>query len=71
MEKISISTPVIKLNSLLKVADIVSSGGEAKNLILDGEVSVNGEVCTVIRKQIHPGDTITVDNITYEIIEEE
>ena len=46
MKTVKIETPFIKLDSLLKLADLVSSGGEAKMLILDGMVLVNGEVCT-------------------------
>lgn len=70
MEKISITTPTIKLNNLLKYAALVSSGGEAKMLIQDGEVKVNGEVCTVVRKQIVPGDTVTIGDETIEVVAE-
>ena len=45
METITITTEFIKLQDLMKFADMVSSGGEAKVLIQEGEVSVNGEVC--------------------------
>ena len=45
METISITTEYIKLQDMLKFGNLVSSGGEAKQLILDGQVSVNGEVC--------------------------
>ncbi|MBQ2651901.1 MAG: RNA-binding S4 domain-containing protein [Clostridia bacterium] len=56
MKTVKIETPFIKLDSLLKLADLVSSGGEAKMLILDGMVLVNGEVCTQRGKKLYPGD---------------
>ncbi|MCI5910962.1 MAG: RNA-binding S4 domain-containing protein [Oscillospiraceae bacterium] len=63
-EKINvpIKTDFIKLDSLLKLADLVESGGTAKMIILEGRVSVNGEVCTMRGKKIRPGDIVTVEN---------
>lgn len=58
MEKITIETEFIKLDALLKYAVLVGSGGEAKTVIADGMVSVNGEVCTMRGKKIRPGDTV-------------
>ena len=58
MEKIKIETEFIKLDALLKFAVLVGSGGEAKTVIADGMVSVNGEVCTMRGKKIRPGDTV-------------
>jgi ribosome-associated protein len=60
MNKISISTEFIKLDALLKFANLVSSGGEAKILISDGQVKVNGEVCLMRGKKIRPGDTVSL-----------
>ena len=45
MQTVTITTEFIKLQDLLKFADLVSSGGEAKMLIQDGQVSVDGEPC--------------------------
>lgn len=59
-EKIKISTEFIKLDALLKFASLVSSGGEAKSLIQDGQVLVNGEVCTMRGKKIRPGDKVSL-----------
>ncbi|MBR4875719.1 MAG: RNA-binding S4 domain-containing protein [Clostridia bacterium] len=56
MKTVKIETPFIKLDSLLKLADLVSSGGEAKMVIQDGLVKVNGEVCTMRGKKLYPGD---------------
>lgn len=58
---IKITTEFIKLDALLKFASLVGSGGEAKALIQDGQVLVNGEVCTMRGKKIRPGDTVSID----------
>ena len=51
-----IGTEFIKLESALKLANAVGSGGEAKALIQDGQASVNGEICTMRGKKLYPGD---------------
>ena len=53
---LSITTEYIKLQDAMKYANIVYSGGEAKTLILEEQVKVNGEVCTMRGKKLHPGD---------------
>ena len=53
-----IKTEFIKLDAFLKFAGLVGTGGEAKIRIQQGEVSVNGEVCTVRGKKLRPGDTV-------------
>lgn len=58
MTSITITTEFIKLQDLLKFGNFVSSGGEAKLRIQDGEVSVNGQCCTERGKKIRPGDTV-------------
>ncbi|MGI6108602.1 MAG: RNA-binding S4 domain-containing protein [Eubacteriaceae bacterium] len=60
MENIKIKTEFIKLDQLLKFGGLTGSGGEAKLLITDGFVSVNGEVCTMRGKKIRPGDKVQV-----------
>ena len=62
-----ISTEFIKLQDAMKYANIVYSGGEAKQLILDGEVTVNGEVCTMRGKKLRPGDKFGFNGETYLI----
>lgn len=59
-DEIKISTEFIKLDALLKFASLVGSGGEAKMLIQDGQVLVNGEVCTMRGKKIRPGDRVSI-----------
>ena len=59
-ETIQITTEFIKLDALLKFANVVMTGGEAKNIIQEGDGSVNGEVCTMRGKKIRPGDTVEI-----------
>ncbi len=54
MTEIKIETEFIKLDALLKFANLVSSGGEAKIRIAEGEVLVNGEICTMRGKNCVP-----------------
>ena len=58
MTDITITTEFIKLQDLLKLADLVGTGGEAKIAVQEGDVLVNGEVCTMRGKKIRPGDTV-------------
>ncbi len=58
METITITTEYIKLQDLLKLAGVVYTGGEAKVLIQEGAVTVNGAVCTQRGKKLRPGDTV-------------
>ena len=55
-QPLTIHTEFIKLQDALKYANLVYSGGEAKQLILDEQVKVNGEVCTMRGKKLYPGD---------------
>ena len=64
MENIGITTEFIKLDALLKFAALVGTGGEAKYVITEGMVRVNGEVCTQRGKKIRAGDTVEfADNV--------
>ena len=65
-----ISTEFIKLQDAMKYANIVYSGGEAKQLILDGAVTVNDEVCTMRGKKLRPGDKFEFMGQTYLITEQ-
>ena len=62
---IEITTEFIKLESFLKLANAVESGGMAKNVIQDGEVFVNDEICTMRGKKLRPGDTVRFDGEVY------
>ncbi len=59
--RVKITTEFIKLDQLLKFAGAVSIGSEAKAFILDGKVSVNGEVCLMRGKKIRSGDIVTIN----------
>ena len=61
MRTVTITTEFIKLQDLLKFANLVESGGEAKECVQGGEVIVNGEVCTMRGKKIRPGDVVIFD----------
>ena len=67
---VAISTEFIKLQDAMKFANIVYSGGEAKALIQEGAVEVNGEVCTMRGKKLRPGDKFTFDGTDYKIMEQ-
>ena len=67
MKVIHIETEYIKLQDLLKFAAAVSTGGEAKILIQDGDVTVNGEVCTMRGKKIRPGDDVALRDEHYTV----
>lgn len=71
MEKITINTEYIKLDQLLKFANAVEGGGMAKNVVLDGLVKVNGEVCLQRGKKIRGGDIVEFNNEKYIISIEE
>ena len=62
-----ISTEVIKLDSLLKFAGLTDTGGFAKELIQQGGVRVNGEVCTMRGKKIRSGDEVSVENFIVRV----
>lgn len=62
---VSITTEFIKLESFLKLANAVESGGMAKNFIQNGEVLVNGEACTMRGKKLYDGDKVVFDGVTY------
>ena len=61
MRTIEISTEFIKLQQLLKLADIVGYGSDAKMLILNGQVKVNGEIAHARGKKIREGDIVEVE----------
>jgi len=68
--KIPIHTDFIRLDALLKLAGEVPTGGVAKEIIQNGEVKVNGEVCTMRGKKMRVGDTAEFDSIRLEVVAE-
>jgi len=67
MKEIKIDTEFIKLEQLMKFASMVQTGGEAKRLINQELVLVNGEICTMRGKKIRPGDEVEFDGEIYKV----
>lgn len=59
--EVQITTEFIKLDQLIKYVGIAYSGAEAKDMVINGYASVNGEVCTMRGKKIRSGDVVTLD----------
>jgi ribosome-associated protein len=68
MEKVKINTEYIKLEQLLKLASITQAGGEAKIMIQDGLVKVNGEICKQRGKKLRVNDKIEVNDKIYVVV---
>ena len=69
-QKLVIQTEFIKLESAMKLANIVPSGGSAKLEIQEGYVTVNGEICTMRGKKLYPGDRFAFAGDEYLICDE-
>ena len=67
MDSILIHTDFIKLDAMLKFAGLVETGGEAKLLIQQGQVQVNGEVCPMRGTKLRGGDTVTLAGRTVAV----
>lgn len=68
MNKITINTEFIKLDQFLKWAGVVSSGSEAKDIILSGLVFVNGKIVTERGKKLYKNDEIKIKNSDIALI---
>ncbi len=66
---IEINEEFIRLDNLLKFAGVVDTGGQAKFIIQNGEVLVNGEVCTMRGKKMRDGDTAQFENMFVKVVE--
>lgn len=67
IKTVEITSPYIRLDAFLKLADAVQSGGHAKMAIQNEEVKVNGEVCTARGKKMRNGDRAEFDGKIYEV----
>lgn len=67
-KKISIKEDFIRLDSAMKLADMVVTGGHAKMVIQNGEVKVNGEICTMRGKKLRSGDKVEFENNRFIIV---
>lgn len=66
--EVKIRSEYIKLDSLLKYAGVVETGGIGKEIILEERIKVNGEICTMRGKKIRQGDRVQIDEIQSEIV---
>lgn len=67
MKEIFIKEEFIRLDSVLKFSGAVGTGGQAKMVIQDGLVLVNGEVCTARGKKIRNNDTVKFEDIEFTV----
>ena len=65
---VPITTEFIKLESAMKLMNILPSGGSAKLEIQEGFVSVNGEICTMRGKKLYPGDKFSYEGDVFVIV---
>ena len=70
VEEIPIHTEFIKLQDFLKFAGAVETGGMAKTLIQEGDVQVNGEICTQRGKKLRPGDEVRFGGSVWKVTQE-
>ena len=70
MIDIKINTEFIKLDAFMKFAGMVYTGGDAKGFVQDGSVKVNGEVCTMRGKKLHPGDVVSFNGDDFRVVQE-
>ena len=69
-EMVDIATEFIQLDQLLKWIGVTETGGQARFLIDEGNVKVNGVVSTIRRKKIFPGDRVMIRNQEYLVVRE-
>ena len=67
MNKLVIRDEYIRLCDALKLSGEAETGGMAKLMILNGDVTVNGEVCQMKGKKLYEGDTFSFDGLDYKI----
>lgn len=66
-EKIKITGDYIKLDSLLKFAGLTETGGIAKEIIAEGRIKYNGEVCLMRGKKVYKGDVVTIEEASLSL----
>ena len=69
--EIAIRGDTIRLGQLLKLAGVIDSGGEFHDLVETDELVVNGESESRRGRQLHPGDVVSVTDVTLEIVASE
>ncbi|GAA1763649.1 RNA-binding S4 domain-containing protein [Luedemannella helvata] len=66
-EDVPVEGDMIRLGQFLKLANVVDTGGEIKDLLASGDVLVNGEVDERRGRQLHPGDIVTVGGLRLRV----
>ncbi|WP_028281550.1 RNA-binding S4 domain-containing protein [Arthrobacter sp. H5] len=66
---IAIRDSMIRIGQLIKLANLADDGAEAKEMIENGLVQVNGEVDVRRGRQLHPGDTVTANDVTVTVVQ--
>ena len=69
MVNVEIHTPFIRLDDLLKLVGEVATGGHAKYVIQNGEVTLNGEPCLMRGKKLHEGDIVGFEGRQFKVVE--
>lgn len=67
-ELVAINTSFIKLDAFLKFSGAAETGGHAKILVIEGEVKVDGQICTQRGKKLYPGAVIALGNREFEVV---
>ena len=62
---VAITTEYIKLQDAMKLANAAETGGEAKLMIQEGQILVNGEICQMRGKKLRPGDSVRFNGAEY------
>ena len=70
MEEIRIDTEFIRLDAALKLSGLVDTGGQAKYLVQEGKVQVNGEPCAMRGKKLRPGDRFSLGDREFLVTQE-
>ena len=68
LREVAITTEFIKLEALLKFEGLCGTGGEAKEVIQDGQVKVHGQVCTMRGRKLRSGDEAEMDGVRLKIV---
>ncbi len=68
---VKIHTEYIKLDDLLKFAGVLGSGGQAKAVIVEGLVKVDGEVCTMRGKKLRGGETVEFEDVCLKVAKDD
>lgn len=71
MEEIFIRDDMIRLGQFLKLANLVEDGAQAREVIQHGLIKVNGNIEEARGKQLHPGDTVTLNGVTVKVAHED